>query len=233
MARRRRRSNYPYRYTPARQKALRRAQEISARKRRNKRIKTAAIVAGGVTGVAASAYLGHKYGGRAGSVANSVKTTRPFTAASLAQKRTRAAVQPHAKELKRTIIKQVSHSGPNVIAPNKANVDKPNRPYNVDRFINRDLLYGRKLKRGTKQHPKYVDRQIQKHQENKGKLTNRPVDDSKIIKQMIGDGTVRGRVSGKRTKTKTNRQTGAGRRTKAQNVQAKAFQQWLKDNPNG
>lgn len=249
MARRRRRgrSNSVYRYTPRRAAALKRAQTISARKRRNKRIKTAAIVAGTVTGVGASAYLGYKHGGNMGNVAKQVVSRRPkkagasngpFSAANLNAKR---AVQPQIKETKRTVIEQVAHDGNGVskaFGKSRYQPAREKRPYSVDRFINRDILYGRKLKRGRidktnpeKSKPKYIDRQIAIHQKNKGELTKKPVDGSKILKDMIADGSVRGRVSGKRRRTKTNRQVGTG--NKKQTLADKAFQQWLKDNPGG
>lgn len=247
----RRRSNYrrsPYRMTPARARAIKKAQEASARKRRNKRIRRAAVVGITVAGVGTGAVLGVKYGGRGKrTVAASVRNGQ-WSAANIQKRQAdlKAKFDPKNKEYTRTKEPQVSGTSPNVIgaAKNKrAGVRKPGRfnqynygdkpAYNVDRFINKDILYGRKLKRGSALRPKYINRQIEKHQLNKGKLTGKSVDGNKIIKDMIADGTVRGRISGRRTKTKTNRQVaGTGQPKKPrQNLQQKAFEQWLKDNP--
>lgn len=231
MARRRR--NYrktPYRYTPARAQALKRAQAISARKRRNRNIRRAAVAAGVVTGVGAGAYLGYKHGGKGGSVASSVSGRFSAKNIQARQAALRAKFDPNTKERTRIQIAQAPYQSTAV--PFGKGSQQPvseKRPYNVDRFINRDILRGRKLKRGTAQRPKYINRQIQKHQENVGKLTGRTVDSSKIIKDMIADGTVRGRVTGKRTRSKAT--IAKKKRNRDANLKQKAFEQWLKDNP--
>lgn len=98
----RRRSHGSYKFTPKRRAQLKRAQMISARKRRNKRIKTGAAIVGGAAALGASAYLGNRYGGQAVS---SVRAYKPKVANARNKLAARLAVQPGAKESTRIATK--------------------------------------------------------------------------------------------------------------------------------
>lgn len=67
----------PYKYTPRRRAALKRAQMISARKRKGQRNRKIAVGVLAVAGIAGAAYAGHKYGGKAGSIASDLKGRFP------------------------------------------------------------------------------------------------------------------------------------------------------------
>lgn len=73
MAKRRHYNQGPYRYTPRRKAALKRAQFISARKRKGQRNKRIAVGVIAVAGIAGAAYAGHKYGGHAGGIASDLR----------------------------------------------------------------------------------------------------------------------------------------------------------------
>jgi hypothetical protein len=73
----------PYKFTARRRYALKRAQEISARKRKSQRNKKIAVAAGAIAGLAVAGYLGSKHVG-------GIRSNNP--------RAVRAAVQPGAKE---------------------------------------------------------------------------------------------------------------------------------------
>lgn len=104
MAKKRRGSRGPYRYTAKRKVALKRAQAISARKRRGKRIKTAVGITSVVAGVGAGAYLGYKYRpGSGNNLGSDVRATghRIAKAPGRGMAEVRRAVQPGSKEMMR------------------------------------------------------------------------------------------------------------------------------------
>ena len=73
----------PYKFTARRRYALKRAQEISARKRKQQRNKRIGVAAGAIAGIAIAGYLGSKHRG-------GIRSNNPGAI--------RAAVQPGAKE---------------------------------------------------------------------------------------------------------------------------------------
>lgn len=105
-----------YRFTPKRKVALKRAAMISARKRRNHRIKVAVGVVGALAGTAAVAYAGHRYGPAA---VDGVRKFKPKMAAARNNLASRLAVAPITKEA-------VRHSSAVSVAhPSKTRVPKP------------------------------------------------------------------------------------------------------------
>ena len=243
-----------YKYTTKRAVALRRAQAISARKRKGKRMKYAAGAAIGVIGVGTVAVLGHKYGGTA---VDSVKSYAPGMTHLKNQAIARMSVAPGIKELirTRTAISPASTPRPNAprarsskaataaqgakefthtdlgkvdpqsmqgadphsgafpkraedIAAVKKMEAASDRPYNVDKFLPRPIVRGRK-----KLPAKVAQSAVEKHARNKGEVTGKQVDRNPILNQMIADGTVSKRTRGRRTAS--NKGTPGGRRTPA------------------
>lgn len=115
-----------YKMTPRRRAALKKAQAASARKRRRRNVKRAAIGITAVAGIAGAAYAGHKYGGKAGSVASSVRRnvkSREFSVGGITVSRAaKNAHQPGAKEATRIAgavspAKAPRHNSPKVAKP--------------------------------------------------------------------------------------------------------------------
>lgn len=96
MAKRRvRRSRGNYNFTYKRKAALYRAAQISAKKRRNRRIKVAAGVVAGLAGAGAVAYLGHRHGGKAVAA---VRDFKPQMSRARNKVAAKIAVSPQHKE---------------------------------------------------------------------------------------------------------------------------------------
>lgn len=105
-----------YRFTPSRKAALRRAALISAKKRRNHRIKVAAGVVGALAGAGAAAYAGHRYGS---SAVAGVSSFKPKMAAARNNLAVRLASSPQIKESVRV------KSAVSVAHPSKTTVSAP------------------------------------------------------------------------------------------------------------
>lgn len=93
-----------YNYTPRRAQALKKAQAISARKRR---IRYAGAAAGGILGVAGAAYLGHRHGGKA---VTAVRNFSPGMANIRNKMAARLVVDPKRKEFTRTVVPRIHES---------------------------------------------------------------------------------------------------------------------------
>jgi hypothetical protein len=248
-----------YRYTQKRAVALRRAQAISARKRkgrRNSAIK-GAIVGATIAGVGAAAIYGYK--NRSSIQATSV--------------RWKAAVQPGSKErvrlanaiggnlIKKPTKKTAATKGaktmtridlgkvnPNIVDPSRNNafprqqrdvevtnklISGSDRPYNVDKFLPKGvkgLVYGKRVTGNA------ASRAVDAHAQAKGKITGEDVDASGILHSMIADGSVTRVYAGKKLKGKkppikpVNSRAGVTRKGQPkQTLEAKALEQWIKD----
>lgn len=139
-----RRASGGYKFTPSRRAQLRRAQAISARKRKGHGIKTGLAVVGGVATIGTAAYLGHRYGGQAVS---SVRGYKPKIANARNKMSARLAVQPAAKESTRiatkTMIAKPSPEQINEIRE-KAGAKRPDpRIYDEDLNIDSEAMVKR------------------------------------------------------------------------------------------
>ena len=117
-----------YKLTARRRTALKRAQAISARKRKGQRNKRIAVGVLAVAGVAGAAYAGHRYGGQAGNIARDLKSRFHASGISAggvsANGAVRAAHQSGAKEATRIAgaISPASTPRPKVKKPQRAAV---------------------------------------------------------------------------------------------------------------
>jgi hypothetical protein len=114
------------------------------------------------------------------------------------------------------------------------------RAYNVDKFLPKGvkgLIYGKQVTGEA------AGRAIQTHVEAKGKITGESVDGSAILHDMIADGTAKKVYAGRRRRGKGKTKSGvtppvipksgrAGRTARPaapQNLESKAFDQWIAD----
>lgn len=229
MARRKNVRRGSYRYTPKRAQALKRAQAISARKRKSRR-NTAikgAIAGATLAGIGAAAIYGYR---NRSTIGSDVRATR---------NRWKNAVQPGSKERVRlanaiggNLIKkptskkpatkgaksmtrtQISAVDPNIIDPSRTNafpkqqrdvevvnrlIAGSSRPYNIDKFLPKGV---KGLVYGKRVTGNAASRAVQAHVDAKGKITGEDVDGSAILHDMIADGTVSKVYAGKKLKGK-------------------------------
>jgi hypothetical protein len=224
----RRGRNRNYRYTAKRATALKRAQAISARKRKGRRVAIAKGVVTGATlaGVGAAAIYGYKNRSTIGSDIRSTKN------------RWRNAVQPGSKErvrianaitggVKKPTKKRPATKGaktmtrtdlgkvnPNTVDPNRNNafpkqqrdvevanklISGSDRPYNIDKFLPRGV---KGLVHGKRVTGAAAGRAAKEHSKAKGAMGVAADDAAGILHDMVKDGEVSRVVYGKKVKKK-------------------------------
>lgn len=211
-----------YRYTPKRKAALRRAQAISARKRRGKKsnVMRNVVITSTLVGAGAAAVYGYQNRSKIRAASDSWK----------------AAVQPGSKERLRIanalggnqVAAPTKKAAPTKGAAKKTNLDvvpgRPNgyngevtafpkqakdvevankliegsdRPYNIDRFLpkgTKGLIFGKRVTGNA------ASRAVAEHAANAGKIKKHDVDASGILHDMVADGSVSRVVLGKENK---------------------------------
>lgn len=196
-----------YNYTPRRAQALRKAQAVSARKRK---IRYAGAVAGGVLGVAGAAYLGHRHGGKA---VTAVRAFKPAYA-SMKNKPVVAKFQDETskafKAYRQALINEKSKNYGRIKVPTLDSSQQKREMGKITRSKLAPHLGG----------PDYrvynEDKSV-----NTEAMTNRRV-----------AGTLRAarrKTRGKRTKSKARVPAALKQRGGRTNVQQAALEQWIKD----